>query len=264
MQVVSSTALIALLALALAGVAVVLRRRTRLLERANLRLERESQALERLQTTFARFAPDSVVDRIARSGISGEGSVRDVTVLFADVIGFTKIAPTLEPDTLVRLLNGYMRAMSRAVAEHRGHVSKLIGDGMMVLFGAIENNPWQADDAAHAALAMFAALDRYNAETARDGLPPLTIGIGIHRGPAVAGLMGSPELMEFTVIGETVNLASRVEKLTRTLGARVLLTEAVAKTLDRRFVVTPREPATVKGIERPLVTYSLDGFGSAN
>jgi class 3 adenylate cyclase len=114
--------------------------------------------------------------------------------------------------------------MSRAIAEHRGHISKFTGDGILALFGVLEPNPWQADDAVRAALAMRDALEEYNKELALAGQPALRVGIGLHRGVAVAGVIGSEELVEFTVIGSTVNLASRVEHLTRRHAADILIT----------------------------------------
>src|SRR5207247_9183694 len=113
------------------------------------------------------------------------------------------------------LLNGYCERVSRALTGHRGRVAKFIGDGSLALFGALEANPWQTNDAAHAALAMRAALADYNAALGGEGLPALAMGVGIHRGTVVAGVIGSAELVEYGVIGSAVNLASRVQALTR-------------------------------------------------
>jgi class 3 adenylate cyclase len=179
-------------------------------------------------------------------------------VLFADIVGFTKLAEQLDPDVLVSVLNEYFRRMSRVATDHGGHVSKFIGDGMLVLFGALQPNPWQANDAARAALAMQAELERYNGELAERGLAPLGIGIGIHRGTAVAGLVGSSDLMEFTVIGPTVNLAARVENLTRLHGVPILVTAAVREKLDPRFVVRELPVLDVRGVSEPVVTFAVE------
>src|SRR5205823_2576867 len=120
----------------------------------------------------------------------------------------------------------------RLEAEHRGHVSKFLGDGILALFGALEANPWQTNDAIHAALAMRGALADYNATLVAAGRPALEMGVGVHRGPVVAGLIGSEGLMEYGVIGRTVNVASRVERLTRTHGVDILITEAARAALD--------------------------------
>jgi adenylate cyclase len=162
---------------------------------------------------------------------------------------------------LVRVLNDHFRRMSRIVADHRGQVAKFIGDGLMALFGAHEPNPWQSDDAAHAALAMQASLEAHNQELARTGLPSLRMGVGIHRGLVVAGVIGSAELQEFTVIGGPVNLAARVEGLTRAHGVPVLLTGEVRAHLDPRFVARELPAAAVRGVAHPVTTFSLEGFG---
>jgi len=224
------------------------------------RLESTSRELEHLQTSFARFVPADVVERIIATGISTQGEHKQVTVLFTDLVASSSLAERLEPEAFVAVLNGFFRRMSRAAARHRGHVSKFIGDGMLVLFGAIEPNPWQANDAARAALAMREALSAYNEELANDGIGPLRAGIGIHQGSALAGLIGSDQLMEFTVLGGTVNLAARVENLTRRNGTDILVTAAVRDKLDPRFLLRELPAVKVRGIAEPVVTYALEQF----
>ena len=163
---------------------------------------------------FARFAPSEVVEAIIAQGISTRSETKEVTVLFADLKGFTPLAENLDPAQLVALLNGYFAAMGEVIAAPRGHLAKFIGDGLLALFGALEPNPWQTNDAVHAALAMRAALASYNEALRAEGRPVLAAGIGIHRGPVVAGVVGNAALMEYGVIGRTVNVASRVEGLT--------------------------------------------------
>jgi adenylate cyclase len=150
--------------------------------------------------------------------------------------------------------------MSAVIGVHRGHVAKFIGDGLMALFGAFEPNPWQANDAVHAALAMQHALKAYNRELHERGLPQLQVGIGIHRGTAVAGIIGSGELLEFTAIGSAVNLASRVERLTRTLHTDIVITAAVRNGLDPRFALEEHPAHAVAGVSEPVVTYAVRGF----
>lgn len=235
-----------------------LRQRTRLLER---RLAQASNQLESLQHAFARFAPSEVVEAIIAQGISTRSETKDVTVLFADLKGFTPIAEQLDPDRLVTLLNGYFAAMGDVIATHRGHLAKFIGDGLLALFGALEPNPWQTNDAVHAALAMRAALATYNEALRAQGLPTVAVGIGIHRGPVVAGVVGNAALMEYGVIGRTVNVASRVEGLTRVHSTDVLVTEAVRANLDERFRLRPLPAVDVKGLPDPLATFAVEGFG---
>jgi adenylate cyclase len=249
--------ILAAVAAALGAYAWRLRDRTRVLAR---RLEQSSRDLEALQHAFARFAPSEVVEAIIAQGISTRSETKEVTVLFADVKGFTPMAEALDPDRLVTLLNGYFASMGEVIGAHRGHLAKFLGDGLMALFGALEPNPWQTNDALHAALAMRAALATYNAKLRAEGLPPLAVGIGIHRGPVVAGVVGNAALMEYGVIGRTVNLAARVESLTRVHDADVLVTDAVRTHCDGRFRLRPMPLAEVKGVPEPLVTYAVDGF----
>ena len=230
------------------------------------RLRRHSEAsacnLETLQTSFARFAPHEVVERVITSGVSASGERKEVTVLFADLVGFTALSESLEPAVLVNVLNGYFERMSRTITEHRGYVSTFLGDGILALFGALQPNPWQANDAAHAALAMRRELEDYNKELGNQGLPTLAIGVGLHRGSGVAGLVGSRELMQFAFVGRIVNLAARVQDLTRSCDADVLVTETVRETLDPRFALRPMEEASLRGIEKPVATYSVERFES--
>ena len=229
------------------------------------RLAAAARGLESLQQAFSRFAPAEVVEDIIAQGISTRPEKKEVTVLFADLKNFTALAEHLDPDVLVRLLNGYFERMSRAITDHRGHVAKFIGDGILALFGALEANPWQTNDSAHAALAMRAALADYNATLATDGLPALAMGVGIHRGTVVAGVIGSAELIEYGVIGSNVNLASRVQDLTRAHAVDILVTAAVREALDPRFTVLAMPPLEVKGLPAAVATFAVDRFdgGSA-
>lgn len=224
------------------------------------RVDTSSRELESLQAAFSRFAPPEVVEDIIAHGVSSRSEKKEVTVLFADLKAFTPLAERLDPVVLVRILNGHLERMSTAIRQHQGHVAKFIGDGILALFGALEANPWQTNDAAHAALAMRAVLAEYNATLAADRLPTLAVGIGIHRGTVVAGVMGSAELMEYGVIGNTVNVAARVEAMTRHHDVDILVSEAARAALDKRFRLRELPAAEAKGVSVPLTTYALEGF----
>ncbi len=228
-----------------------------------LRAHCEAQVadLQRLQESCARLAPGSAVDRLTLDGGVESGAERkEVTALFADLVGYTALSERLDPPVLAGVLNGYFQRMSDAIGEHRGHVATFVGDGLLAYFGALEPNPWQSDDAAHAALAMRGALAEYNRELAARGLPALAFGVGIHRGVGLAGWVGSRERMEYAFVGRTVNVAARVQALTRTHGADVLVTEEVQSRLDPRFLLSPLPAVAVKGIEQPLATFAVDGW----
>jgi class 3 adenylate cyclase len=232
----------------------------RQLAKVRTALRAKSADLENLQLAFSRFAPEEIVERIIASGVSSQGERKQATVLFADLVGFTAISERTEPDVLVRILNGYFERMSRVITEHRGHISTLIGDGILALFGALEPNPWQGNDAVHAALAMRAELADYNRELEAEGLPTLGVGIGLHSGSGVSGLVGSRELMQFTLVGRIVNLAARVQDLTRQFDVDILLTRVVQEEIDARFVLRELPATRVRGIEEPVPIYAVESF----
>jgi adenylate cyclase len=132
-----------------------------------------------------------------------------------------------------------------------------MGDGIMSVFGALERNPWHVQDAVEAALAMRGSLALYNESLQRRGLPELAFGVGIHCGAVIAGLVGSRSMQEFTVLGDVVNVASRVEALTRRLGGDILVTDEVRSVLGDRFLMTAMPPADLKGKSRPVLTWAV-------
>jgi class 3 adenylate cyclase len=258
---VTHTAVAAAMLVLLAVLAAALVRQRRRNESLQAQLEAAAALLQHLQEACSRLAPAGVVQRLIADGtMPGTEPVAErkvVTALFADLVGYTAMSERLEPAILARVLNGYFQRMSDAIHEHRGHVSTFVGDGILAFFGALQPNPWQCDDAVRAALAMRAAIREYNAELAREGLPALAVGIGIHRGPGLAGLVGSRDRMEYAFVGRTVNLAARVQALTRTHHVDILVTEALCTDLDKRFALTPMPPEAVKGIDEPVVTYAV-------
>ena len=133
-------------------------------------------------------------------------------------------------------------------------------NGILALFGSTTPNPWQGDDAVHAALDMLRALTAYNEELTSGGLPALTLGIGLQRGTGVGELVGNRQLKEFTFTGDTVNVAARVQDLTRVLSADIIVAQTVRDSLDPRFQLRALPDTTVEGIERPIAIYAVEGF----
>ena len=244
----------------LAALAWSARRLRAEVDRHRTALARSVERLGHIEQSFQRFAPLDVVEQFAQGSSAAEPAHRNVTIMFADLKGFTPLSERIPPAEMVEMLNGYFRAMNGALVAHHGHLSRLMGDGLMALFGALENNPWQTADAVKAALAMREALAAYNEEIAKRGLGKLEFGVGIHTGDVVAGVMGSDRFMEFTVIGDPVNLAARVEALTRIHNVDILVTEAVRKTLDARFVTRAMPPVAVKGKSEPVATFAIESF----
>jgi class 3 adenylate cyclase len=232
-------------------------------ERLKAQLKAATADLEQLQNACSRLAPAGVVQRLVADGIAlddAPGAERKVvTAMFVDLVGFTAMTERLEPALLVRVLNGYYQRVSDAIEEHRGQVGSFVGDGIVAYFGAIQPNPWQCDDAVRAALAMRAAICAYNGELEREGLPPLAFGVGIDRGPGLAGLMGSRARREYAFIGRAVNLAARIQGLTRIHQVDILVTETLRAELDAGFVLVPMPAELVKGVAEPIITYAVRG-----
>jgi adenylate cyclase len=249
------------LSLALAVLALLLYRQWRCSATLREQLEAAATDLHHLQQACSRFAPAGVLQHLIADGVSPRIETaperKMVTVLFADLVDSTAMSDRLEPAALARVLNGYFQRMSDAIHDHYGHVSHFLGDGIVAYFGALQQNPWQCNDAVRAALAMRAAIHEYNVELARDGMPPLGLGIGIDRGLGLVGLVGSRERMEYDFVGRTVNMAARVQSLTRNQGVDILITEALRAELDPRFVLTPMPPESVKGFADPVRTYAV-------
>jgi class 3 adenylate cyclase len=237
------------------------RMRNRELERL---LDHTNSRLERLQLHFGRFTPQEVIEHLTELDERYAARIRSVTVLFADLKGFTKMCDNRDPAEVVSILNGYFRCMSEALANHHGQVTELMGDGILTLFGALGSNPWQVQDAVMGALAMRKALVEYNEELRSKSLPELSFGIGIHQGEVLVGVMGNFELSKFGVVGDTINVASRVEALTRVHDVDLLVTEEVRNQLDDRFSLKEMPAVPIKGKQEPIVTYLVEGLKSDN
>ena len=222
-------------------------------------LNHANTQLEQLQTHFGRFTPGEVIEHLTEPDGKFAARMRSVTVLFADLKDFTKMCDNRDPAEIVTILNGYFQCMSEALVDHHGQVTELMGDGMLALFGALTSNPWQVQDAVMGALAMREALNKYNEELRVRSLPELSFGIGIHQGEVLAGVMGNYELSKFGVVGDAINVASRVEALTRELDADLLITEEVRTQLDNRFVLKKMPAVKIKGKKDPIVTYTVEG-----
>jgi class 3 adenylate cyclase len=226
-------------------------------------LQAAAADLEHLQRACARLAPAGVVQALVADRMqpdAGPAAERKVaTAMFVDLVGFTAMSERLDPEVLMRVVNGYYQRMSDAIDEHRGHVGSFVGDGIVAYFGAVQPNPWQCDDAVRAALAMRAAIREYNAELERAGLPRISVGIGIDRGPGLAGLVGSRERREYSFIGRAVNLAARIQALTRIHRVDILVSAALREELAPEFIVAPMPAEPIKGFAEPVVTYAVQG-----
>jgi adenylate cyclase len=186
-------------------------------------------ARDRVTNLFGQHVSPAVVEQLLASGSDPPSEMRSVCVLFLDIRGFTAMTRARAPGETVALLNDFFAAMVAIVDRHQGIINKFLGDGFLALFGAPLADPHAASHALAAAQAMIAEVEDWNQ---RHPARALRIGIGIHAGDAVTGTVGSPQRKEYTVIGDTVNLAARLEQLTKETGARLLVSDAVREAAD--------------------------------
>ncbi|MDP7422062.1 MAG: adenylate/guanylate cyclase domain-containing protein [bacterium] len=217
---------------------------------------------EFIKDTFGKFMSIEVSRQILEEGkINLGGEEVEATVLFSDIRNFTPMSESMSPDEVVSFLNEYFAHTVKPILDERGVVNKYIGDCIMALFGVPEKIDDHADRALQAALRMRSALKEYNESRQEQQQQPVKIGIGIHSGLLVAGNIGAPERIEYTVIGDTVNVASRIESQTKDLAATILISQAVydrlSGELSSRLEFERCPQITVKGKSEPLDLYKV-------
>lgn len=216
----------------------------------------------RLRNSFSGSVSPAVLQEILSGNLEGGISAKsdDVCVMFSDIRGFTGISETLPPEQVTSLLTRYFDAMVDCVHRNRGTMDKFMGDGMMVLFGAPKREGNPCLDAVECARQMITALAGLNADLAARGMPPIAIGIGINYGRVVVGNIGSTERHNYSAIGDAVNVASRVEGLTKRLGASVVFTDAVRAELGSLEGLIDFGSQAIRG-HSPMRLWGLEGLG---
>jgi adenylate cyclase len=217
-----------------------------------------------LKLAFQHYVPPAVVEDIVQDPgkLSLGGEKRELTVLFSDIRGFTTLSEAMAPEALVRLMNRYFTAMTGRLFEQRGSLDKFIGDAIMAVFGAPLAEPSHAEHACRAALGMMAALDELRREWQAEGLPRVDIGIGINSGPVIVGNMGSAERFNYTVVGDAVNLASRIEGLNKAYGTGILVSESTYAQIDGTLCPSREvDVLRVRGRAQPVRVYELIAEG---
>ncbi len=217
----------------------------------------ESRSKRQLTHLFGQYVPPDLVEQMSRDPehYSMAGRRAELSVLFSDIRGFPAISGRLPPEELAALMNLYLGAMTTLIGGERGTLDKYIGDAIMAFWGAPVADAEHAHHAVRAALAMQARLPELNAELARRGWPALAIGIGINSGQMTVGDMGSPLRQSYTVMGDAVNLASRLEGVTKQYGIGIVIGEATRDLLQDRFLLREIDCIRVKGRQEPLRIY---------
>ena len=217
---------------------------------------------KRLRSTMARYMTKEVADKLLEDGEEAlGGSVQRSTVLFSDIRAFTNFSERNGAQETVSMLNDYFGIMVDLIMSHHGILDKYIGDAIMAVYGAPFSTPQDADNALRTAIEMHLSLDRFNADRLRVGKESISIGIGLNTDEVVSGNIGSAKRMDYTVIGDGVNLAARLESATKTYGTRLLISEFTVSDLEEKFLLREVDRLRVKGKDEPVTIYEvLDAY----
>ena len=213
---------------------------------------------KRLKNSMSRYLSPEIVDQVISGGLDALGGHdQEVTVLFSDIRSFSTVSEVMTAADIVEMLNEYFTRMVDEVFECNGVLDKFIGDAIMAIYGTPFPMPDDPNDAVRSAINMLRQLDLLNEERVACGKPPIKMGIGINSGTAVVGNIGSPKRMEYTVIGDTVNLAARVEGLTKHYDVEIIVTESTRKRLADDIAVRELDRIAVKGKDKPDIIFEV-------
>ncbi|MFU8788070.1 MAG: CHASE2 domain-containing protein [Methylobacter sp.] len=223
----------------------------------------ESRRKKQLGNIFGQYIPPELVEQMSKSDeeFTLKGESRDMTVLFSDVRGFTTISEGMEPQELCELINGILTPVTRVIHESKGTIDKYIGDAIMAFWGAPMHNPQHASYAVKAGLAILQTLTRIQQDFKAKGWPEIDIGIGINTGKMSVGNMGSQFRIAYTVMGDAVNLGSRLEGLTKQYGVKMIVSESTAQAAPE-YSYRELDKVRVKGKHNPITIYEPLGIGA--
>lgn len=221
----------------------------------------EEKEKKKIRGAFQYYLTASVVNEILKdpNKLKLGGDKKNLSVLFSDIRGFTTISEKLSPENLVQLLNEYLTAMTNIVFKYDGLLDKYIGDAVMAVFGAPLNQPDHARRACLTAIEMMSTLKRLQVKWETEGWPPINIGIGINTGDMVVGNMGSEMRFDYTVMGDSVNLASRLEGTNKEYGTNIIISEFTHNVIKDDFFCRELDAVRVKGKKRPVQIFELLG-----
>jgi len=222
----------------------------------------EQKEKQKLRSSFSQYAAKEVVDEIVAhpEKLNLGGERKKMSILFSDIRSFTSISEDMQPEDLVHFLNQYLTEMTEIILDKNGVVDKFIGDAVMALWGAPLPNAKHAYDAVCSALIMQERLKDFNKKMKQSGRKEIEIGIGINTGDVVVGNLGSQQRFDYTVIGDPVNLASRLEGLTKYYGASIIISEHTEKELKNKFCLRYLDKVAVKGKKQGIKIYQVLDF----
>ena len=221
----------------------------------------EERERKKIRGAFSYYVSSSVVNEMLKSPekLKLGGDKKDLSVLFSDIRGFTTISEGLTPEELVHLLNEYLTVMTDIVFKYDGTLDKYMGDAIMAVYGAPLDQPDHPTRACHSALDMMDGLKRLNEKWIHEGKKPLDIGIGINTGPMMVGNMGSDQRFDYTVMGDAVNLGSRLEGANKSYNTNILISDSTYQRVKDNFVCMELDSVKVKGKTLPVSIYQLIG-----
>ena len=221
----------------------------------------ESRGKRQLTGLFGQYVPPELVDEMAQNpeAINLKGESREMTVLFSDIRGFTTISEGLDPEQLTLLMNDFLTPLTKVIHEQRGTIDKYMGDAIMAFWGAPLRDNNHAQHALNAAIKMVEALKPLNLKFAEKGWPPIKIGVGLNTGNMTVGNMGSSFRMAYTVMGDSVNLGSRIESLTKNYGVDIMVSE-FTKAQTQDIIYRELDTVRVKGKDKPVTVFEPLGL----
>lgn len=219
---------------------------------------------EKMKNVFNKFHGTAITEELLKSELVRGGKSSEATVFFSDIRGFTDFSEGHTPEEVVLMLNEYFDVMVAIINKHGGVVDKFIGDAIMAVWGAPNKSTNDEENAVMACLEMRIALYHLNDQRILKSLPPIVIGIGLHSGHVVSGAIGSSERMEYTVIGDTVNTASRIEASTKSFGSDLLISEETQSRLSDKFITEIAGKVQVQGKAEALTLYKVNGYVDEN
>lgn len=234
--------------------------RTQTEEKLRLAEQEATELSEFLKKMFGRYLSTEVMDSLLEnpSALELGGERRNVTIMMSDLRGFTSLSERLEPEQVVKMLNGYFEVMVDVIHQYNGTINEIIGDSLLVIFGAPQEIPDRAQHAIACALAMENAMAKVNKENRKAGLPELEMGIGLHDTEVIVGNIGSSKRIKYSVVGRGVNMASRIESYT--VGGQILISESVRKDAGEVLRIDAQREVLPKGAEVPLRIYEIGGI----